>query len=183
MNTYPELGLLIDGAWITQGRTTQPVVDPATGEVIASLPLATAADIDAAADAAARAFPAWSRTPAIERAQVLQRIATLIRRDEALLAAIVTREQGERLPEALQEVRNSADTFVHASSRVSPRGRRRCAWAVASTPRSAWGRWPMHAVSGRCANSAVMRSSAEPRSSAVGPCPRSRTAAIFGRLP
>lgn len=111
MNTYPELGLLIDGAWITQGRATQPVVDPATGEVIAALPLATAADIDAGAEAAARAFPIWRRTPAIERAQLLQRIAALIRRDESSLAAIVTREQGKRLPEALQEVRNSADTF------------------------------------------------------------------------
>lgn len=111
MNTYPELGLLIDGTWITQGRATQPVVDPATGAVIAALPLATAADIDGAAEAAARAFPVWRRTPAIERAQLLNRIAALIRRDESSLTAIVTREQGKRLPEALQEVRNSADTF------------------------------------------------------------------------
>ncbi|MBX3642089.1 MAG: NAD-dependent succinate-semialdehyde dehydrogenase [Rubrivivax sp.] len=108
---YPRLGLLVAGRWITDGRATRPVTDPANGETIAQLPLATAADIDEAADAAGRAFAAWAATPAIERAALLQRIAALIRRDESRLAAIITREQGKRLPESLQEVRNSADTF------------------------------------------------------------------------
>jgi succinate-semialdehyde dehydrogenase/glutarate-semialdehyde dehydrogenase len=111
MNDYPTLGLLIDGEWIAAGRDTQPVYDPATGESFARLPLATPQDIDDAAAAAAHAFPAWRRTPAIERARVLHATAALIRRDEARLAAIVTREQGKRTLEALQEVRNSADTF------------------------------------------------------------------------
>lgn len=111
MNDYPALGLLINGEWIASGRDTQPVIDPATGATFAHLPLATGADIDAAAHAAARAFPAWRRTPAVERARILLTAAALIRRDESRLAAIVTREQGKRLSEALQEVRNSADTF------------------------------------------------------------------------
>ena len=108
---YPPLGLLVAGRWITGGRETRPVVNPASGECFAQLPLATRADIDEAADAAARAFPGWAATPAIERAALLQRIGALIRRDEARLAAIITLEQGKRLSEALQEVRNSADTF------------------------------------------------------------------------
>jgi acyl-CoA reductase-like NAD-dependent aldehyde dehydrogenase len=69
----PRLGLLIDGEWIDGGRGCRDVVGPATGEVIARLPLATAADIDAAAAAAAaaHAFPRWAARPAIERARLL----------------------------------------------------------------------------------------------------------------
>ncbi len=106
-----KLGLLIDGEWIDGPREHRDVVDPATGEVIGHLPLATAADIDAAAAAAARAFRPWAERPAIERARLLQGVAALIRRDDRRLAVILTREQGKRLTESLQEVHNSADTF------------------------------------------------------------------------
>jgi succinate-semialdehyde dehydrogenase/glutarate-semialdehyde dehydrogenase len=109
---YPRLGLLIDGEWITAAsRPTQPVSNPATGEHLGELPLATAEDIERAAAAAARAFRAWRQVPAIERAAILQNIARCVRRDETRLATILTLEQGKRLPEALQEVRNTADTF------------------------------------------------------------------------
>lgn len=109
---YPRLGLLIDGEWITgPSRRSQPVTNPATGEHLADLPLATAEDIDRAAEAAWRAFGLWRQVPAIERAAVLQNIARCVRRDEQRLATILTLEQGKRLPEALQEVRNTADTF------------------------------------------------------------------------
>ena len=109
---YPSLAFLIDGEWVSGGgRETRPVVDPARAETIAELPIATAADVDSATDAAARAFRSWRRVPAIERARLLLDIATRLRREETRLAAILTREQGKRLPEALQEVRSSADTF------------------------------------------------------------------------
>ncbi|NUZ07707.1 NAD-dependent succinate-semialdehyde dehydrogenase [Piscinibacter koreensis] len=110
--SYPPLALLIDGTWVAGGgRETRPVANPASAETFAELPIATLADIDAAGEAAARAFRSWRRVPAIERASLLLSIARLVRRDEARLSAILTREQGKRLPEALQEVRGSADTF------------------------------------------------------------------------
>jgi succinate-semialdehyde dehydrogenase/glutarate-semialdehyde dehydrogenase len=112
VEAYPRLELLIDGEWITaRSRRTQPVINPATGAHLADLPLATVEDIDRAAEAAARAFRSWRTVPAIERAAILQAIAGGIRRDEQRLATILTLEQGKRLSEALQEVRNTADTF------------------------------------------------------------------------
>jgi acyl-CoA reductase-like NAD-dependent aldehyde dehydrogenase len=56
-HAYPSLAFLIDGEWVSGGgRETRPVVDPARAETIAELPIATAADVDSATDAAARAF-------------------------------------------------------------------------------------------------------------------------------
>jgi succinate-semialdehyde dehydrogenase/glutarate-semialdehyde dehydrogenase len=109
---YPRLGLLIDGQWLRgEGRRTQSVINPATGAHLADVPLATEEDLDRAAQAAATAFPSWRRVPAVERAAILQSVARCIRRDEQRLATILTLEQGKRHIEALQEVRNSADTF------------------------------------------------------------------------
>jgi succinate-semialdehyde dehydrogenase/glutarate-semialdehyde dehydrogenase len=112
LDAYPRLALLVDGEWIAGGgRRTQPVINPATGECLGHVPLANRADIEQAAAAAARAFRAWRAIPAIQRAATLLAIARCIRRDEDRLATILTLEQGKRLPEALQEIRNCADTF------------------------------------------------------------------------
>ncbi|MCA9739875.1 MAG: aldehyde dehydrogenase family protein, partial [Gemmatimonadetes bacterium] len=55
-----------------------PVTDPATGERLGEVPLSGAADVDAAVQAAARAFPAWRATPVVERARVLFRLKALL---------------------------------------------------------------------------------------------------------
>jgi hypothetical protein len=110
--TLSPLGLLVDGQWLRgEGRRTQAVTNPATGAHLADVPLATEDDLDRAAQAAATAFQPWRRVPPIERAAILQSVARCIRRDERRLATILTLEQGKRHIEALQEVRNSADTF------------------------------------------------------------------------
>lgn len=112
VENYPALELLIDGEWIgRQGRRSLPVTNPATGEHLGEVPVATESDLDRAAEAASRAFASWRHVPALERAAVLQSIARAIRRDEHRLATILTLEQGKRHVEALQEIRNSADTF------------------------------------------------------------------------
>lgn len=109
---YPRLALLISGEWLTgEGRRAQAVINPATGEHLGDVPLATHEDIDRAAQAAATAFKTWRRVPAVERAAILQSIARCIRRDDSRLATILTLEQGKRHVESLQEVRNAADTF------------------------------------------------------------------------
>lgn len=110
--TYPKLGLLIDGQWRSgSSRRTQEVINPATGDLLAQIPLADVGDIDDAIAAASRGFALWRKVPAFERATLMQAIAARIRQHDQRLAAILTLEQGKRSVEALQEVRNAADTF------------------------------------------------------------------------
>lgn len=112
MTTYTALELFIDGRFLSgEGRVTEPVFDPATARPIADLPHASTADLDAALDAAARAFPAWSATPASERAKVLRRAADLIRARIEAIAAVMTLEQGKPLAESRGEIAYAADVI------------------------------------------------------------------------
>jgi aldehyde dehydrogenase (NAD+) len=70
------------------------VVNPATEEVIASVPAGTLADADAAVQAAASAFPAWAATPLAERVAAVRRINDGLRARAAELAATITAEVG-----------------------------------------------------------------------------------------
>ena len=107
---YPALSLFIDGQFLgTEGRASEPVFDPATGEVLAELPHASAADLDAAIDAATRAFPGWRATSAYERYRTLRRAADLLRDRKDHIATVMTKEQGKVFGEAALEVASSAD--------------------------------------------------------------------------
>ncbi len=110
---YATLALFIDGEEISvgSGRATEPVFNPATGEVLAELPHATAADLDAALAAADKAFQTWSKTPAIERSVVLRKAAELVRRRTDRIATIMTLEQGKPLAESRAEVQHCAELF------------------------------------------------------------------------
>lgn len=99
-------GLLIDGGWRAAadgGERTVP--DPATGDPVGVSAIATAADVDAAVEAAARAAAGWAATHPDERAGILHRAADLIdgRLDE--IALLLTREQGKPLPDSVKEIR------------------------------------------------------------------------------
>ncbi|WP_157220086.1 NAD-dependent succinate-semialdehyde dehydrogenase [Flavisphingomonas formosensis] len=107
---YPALSLYIDGQFLgSEGRASEPVFDPASGEVLADLPHASAADLDTAIDAATRAFPAWKAMSAYERYRLLRRAADLLRDRKDHIARVMTREQGKVLAEAAAEVATSAD--------------------------------------------------------------------------
>lgn len=68
MSARHERLLYLDGGWrASRGGVTADVRDPATGAVVGTTPVATAADVDDAVAAAARAFPAWARTGADDR--------------------------------------------------------------------------------------------------------------------
>ena len=87
--------LYIGGRWVpSTGSGTLSVIDSTTEEVMATIPEGTAEDVDAAVQAAAAAFPAWSATSRQERAKVLVRIgeALAARTDE--IAAIISHEVG-----------------------------------------------------------------------------------------
>ncbi|MET8266153.1 aldehyde dehydrogenase family protein [Micromonospora arida] len=93
-STYTVAGHWIGGATVTGSADTLPVVNPATGEVVAETPAGTAADVDRAVAAARAAFPGWSATTPQHRADVLRRLgAGLAARTEEIAQAI-TAEMG-----------------------------------------------------------------------------------------
>lgn len=112
-NTYDtKLALYIDGEWLdTTGRETHNVVNPATGETLGELPLATAADLDRALDAAQRGYKVWRATSAADRAAVLQGAARLMRERADHIARIATMEEGKTFGEARIEVFMAAGLF------------------------------------------------------------------------
>jgi len=93
----------INGMWITSsGRI--PVDDPATGEVIGTVPKLGRAETRQAIDAAAAAFPAWRARTAKERAVILRKWFDLIMSNQEDLARLMTLEQGKPLAESRTEV-------------------------------------------------------------------------------
>jgi len=107
---YPELSLLIGGEWRgRRGREILPVIDPATGKVLGDLPVATAADLDAAVDSATSAFARWRETPAYERYSILRRAGQLLRERADEIGRATTLEQGKPLRESTAEVYAAAD--------------------------------------------------------------------------
>ncbi|EKF24529.1 aldehyde dehydrogenase family protein [Mycolicibacterium hassiacum DSM 44199] len=107
--TAPTAGaaeLFINGQF-RPASATVPVVEAATGEVLAEGPAADAADIDAAVEAA-HGTPAleWRKAPAAERAEVLKRFAAALRARSADTAVLVSRENG--MPISLSRAVNGA---------------------------------------------------------------------------
>jgi succinate-semialdehyde dehydrogenase/glutarate-semialdehyde dehydrogenase len=112
MSDYGPLHLFIGGRWIerSQGGEEQ-VFDPATGEPIATLPHASPEEVDAAAEAAREAFPAWRALTALERSRILRRAAQILRDRTDAIARQITMEQGKLVAEAKIELMVSAETF------------------------------------------------------------------------
>jgi acyl-CoA reductase-like NAD-dependent aldehyde dehydrogenase len=86
--------LLIGGEWIDGGVGTYPIVNPATEEIVGYAPDASVSDAEAAARAAADAFPSWSRTSPDERAELLRRAADLLDKRNEQLVPLVQAETG-----------------------------------------------------------------------------------------
>jgi len=104
--------MIIDGEAVSGGdRKTQAIVNPATGETIGQLPLATTADLDSALEAAQRGFQRWRFSSAQERAAVLSGAARLILERKEELAYVATLEQGKPLAESRVECMMVAGLF------------------------------------------------------------------------
>ncbi|GBD29822.1 Succinate-semialdehyde dehydrogenase [NADP(+)] GabD [bacterium HR32] len=97
----------VAGRWLDPPRRF-PVRSPASGEVLAQVADCGPEEARQAADAAVEAFAAWSRTTAHERAEVLQRWAELMLRDEDSLARLMAQEMGKPIRESRGEVRYAA---------------------------------------------------------------------------
>ncbi|MBY5776676.1 NAD-dependent succinate-semialdehyde dehydrogenase [Rhizobium leguminosarum] len=95
----------IDGVWTSGDATkTFDVLNPATGELLASLPDMGAAETRAAIDAAHAAQPGWAARPAKERSAILRKWFDLMVANADELAAILTAEMGKPFPEARGEI-------------------------------------------------------------------------------
>jgi aldehyde dehydrogenase (NAD+) len=94
-------GFFINGAWTEPRRPSQTIVshNPATGEKLATLGVAGKEDIDAAVDAAAAAFEAWSKRGGHARARVLYALARLIQKNSRFLAVLETLDNGKPIRE------------------------------------------------------------------------------------
>jgi malonate-semialdehyde dehydrogenase (acetylating)/methylmalonate-semialdehyde dehydrogenase len=97
------------------GVELQDVLDPATGERLARVPLSGAAAVDEAVCAAADAWEGWADTPVTERARLLFRVQALLERELDALAELVVRENGKALDEARGEVRRGIDVVEFAA--------------------------------------------------------------------
>jgi aminomuconate-semialdehyde/2-hydroxymuconate-6-semialdehyde dehydrogenase len=118
---------LIDGRFTSsEGGAWLDLVEPATGEILGRVVDSTAEDVDRAVEAAARAFPAWSATPAAERAELLRRLADLIEANLDELAQLESRDSGKPIslartvdiPRAILNFRFFAGAILHDSSEL-----------------------------------------------------------------
>jgi malonate-semialdehyde dehydrogenase (acetylating) / methylmalonate-semialdehyde dehydrogenase len=105
-----KLSHYINGQW-TEAQTSEwrDVVNPATGELLASVPMADAADVNAAVEAAAAAFPEWRRTPPEDRIQPLFKLKMLLEDHIDEIARIITLENGKTFAEAKAEMRRAIE--------------------------------------------------------------------------
>ena len=104
-SSYPALSLYIDGQFLgAEGRKTQPVLNPATNQVIGTLPHASTEDLQNALNAAQRAFETWKKTSPMERSKVLRKVAELARERAQDIGRNITLDQGKPLAEAVGEV-------------------------------------------------------------------------------
>lgn len=114
--------LYIDGVWGgAEDGATFAVTDPSDGSVLRTVADGGANDTRRAVEAAARAFPGWSRRTAYERADALMRAHALMLERADDLARLMTREQGKPLKAARNEVRYGADFlswFAEEAKRV-----------------------------------------------------------------
>jgi malonate-semialdehyde dehydrogenase (acetylating)/methylmalonate-semialdehyde dehydrogenase len=106
----PDLLNFVGGVWRrSTAAEYADVSNPATAELLARTPLSTSADVDAAVQAAAAAFPAWRRTPPGERVQYLFKLKNLLEENLDELSRLITLENGKTLGEAKAELRRGIE--------------------------------------------------------------------------
>jgi len=105
-----QLNNFIDGSWQASRATEMlDVLNPASAAVLAQVPMSPAEDVATAAEAAAKAFEGWRRTPAGERVQPLFRLKSLLEENLKDLARTVTEECGKTYAESVGEVRRGIE--------------------------------------------------------------------------
>jgi malonate-semialdehyde dehydrogenase (acetylating)/methylmalonate-semialdehyde dehydrogenase len=116
-DAIPTVKLLINGEWRDSNSSDwRDIVNPATQEVLARVPMCGTDEVDAAIASAAEAFKTWKNAPIGQRARIMLKLQELIRRDMKKLAACLTAEQGKTLPDAEGDVFRGLEVVEHAAS-------------------------------------------------------------------
>ena len=109
---YQDMKLFIGGDWrAASDNATKAVNDPATEDVLGTIAVATADDIDAALAAAKDGFEVWRKTGTWDRAAKIRKVAELIRERQPQIAELMSLETGKPLAEAMGETGGAADQF------------------------------------------------------------------------
>src|SRR5690625_2010729 len=110
----------IGGEWIeAKTDTTEPVYNPATGEVIAHVPISTKADLDHAVQVAEEAFQTWKEMAIPRRARILFKYQQLLVDNWDELARLITTENGKNFTEAHGEVLRGIECVEFAAGAPS----------------------------------------------------------------
>ncbi len=109
-----DIGHWIGGQLAASGERKQDVFNPATGRVVRRVVLADTQTVSQAVAAAAAAFPAWSDTPPIRRARVLNRFLALLNEHRDALARLITEEHGKVFSDAQGEVMRGIEVVEFA---------------------------------------------------------------------
>jgi malonate-semialdehyde dehydrogenase (acetylating)/methylmalonate-semialdehyde dehydrogenase len=106
----------INGSWVaSKSGRSQDVYNPATGEVLAQVPLSSAAEVDKTVQAAKEAFHEWRTTPPYTRAKPMFKFRQLMEERFEELARMVVTENGKTIDEARGEVRRSIENVELAA--------------------------------------------------------------------
>ncbi|HKC30865.1 MAG TPA: CoA-acylating methylmalonate-semialdehyde dehydrogenase, partial [Burkholderiales bacterium] len=104
----------INGKALAPSGRSGEVFNPATGQVTKKVVFADSSLVDAAAKAAAAAFPAWRDTPVLRRARVMQKFLELLEKNQKALAATLSEEHGKTLDDAMGSVQRGIEVVEFA---------------------------------------------------------------------
>ena len=117
VSASPTVKLLIGGKFVeSTAKAWRDVVNPATQEVLARVPMCGADEVAKAVASAAAAFKTWRNVPIGQRARIMLKLQELIRRDMKKLAACLTAEQGKTLPDAEGDIFRGLEVVEYATS-------------------------------------------------------------------
>ena len=105
----------INGEWQqANSLTCQDIINPATQEVLGTVPFSTAQDVGAAVDAASQALPSWRRMPPTERVQYLFAMKAVLEKHRQELARLITLECGKTVDESQGELQRAIENIEMA---------------------------------------------------------------------
>lgn len=114
---YAPIQNYINGQFVPASTSTSmEVISPIDGNLLSTVPLSSAKDLDTAVQAAKKAFPAWSKMPVKERVQVFFRYKTLLEKNLKELAALCSEENGKTYGESVAEIEKCIELTEFATS-------------------------------------------------------------------
>ncbi|HDR4564213.1 CoA-acylating methylmalonate-semialdehyde dehydrogenase [Bacillus paranthracis] len=107
----------INGEWVeSTGTEVEAVPNPATGKIIAYVPLSPKEDVEKAVEAAKAAYETWAKVPVPNRSRQLYKYLQLLQENKEELAKIITLENGKTLTDATGEVQRGIEAVELATS-------------------------------------------------------------------